>query len=443
MGFLPRCRAVNAETAEGGLTWSRALAGGGGGGGGGRGAVLSLAGSPRRTQAADRALLKSMKTPSCACGPVSGPVVGRGTPLRIGGWFGKVRGWAPLVLALLGPAVPAAHGAPVPEPPPYAPHAVSGTVGRVERLAPGLDDLVAPGTTVELLAEGFDWSEGPVWSTRGDCLLFADVPRNVVWRWREFEGLTEYLKPSGYTARPWSGGESGANGLTFDNDGRLILCQHGDRQVARLKGRTQLEPLATNFQGRRFNSPNDLVLHSSGEVYFTDPPYGLQGGTNDPKRELPYQGVFRISRRGRVSVVVGDLTFPNGIAFSPDERRLYVAVSDPQRAHYMAYDVQRDGTVGSGRVLFDATPLVAGRPGLPDGLKVDRKGNLWATGPGGVLVLTPEGRHLGTISTGDAIANCAWGDDGSVLYLTADSRLCRIRTRTRGDIPGPLPEVRP
>lgn len=329
------------------------------------------------------------------------------------------------------------------EPPPYAPHPATGTVGRVERLDPALDELLAPETKVELLAEGFQWVEGPVWSSRAEALLFADVPRNVVWRWRDFEGLTEYLKPSGYTARPWSGGDSGANGMTLDNEGRLILAQHGDRQVARSKGRNQFEPLATNFQGRRFNSPNDVVLHSSGDVYFTDPPYGLSGGTNDPKRELSFQGVFRVSRRGRVSVIIRDLTFPNGLAFSPDEHRLYVAVSDPRRAQYLSYEVQKDGTVGDGKVLFDATPLVNGRPGLPDGIKVDSKGNLWATGPGGVLVLTPEGRHLGTIGTGDAIANCAWGEDGSVLYLTASSRLCRIRTRTHGDIPGPLPEHRP
>lgn len=349
-----------------------------------------------------------------------------------------------LLLGVCWAGAPDLQAAATNDPPPYAPHPASGTVGRVERLVAELDDYLDPGATVELLAEGFSWTEGPVWSTRSGCLYFSDVPRNVVWRWREFEGLSEFLKPSGYTARPWSGGDSGANGLTFDNDGRLILCQHGDRQVARLKSRSQIEPLATNFQGRRFNSPNDIAIHSNGELYFTDPPYGLAKGTNDPKRELSYQGVFRISQRGRVSLLVSDLTFPNGIALSPDERRLYVAVSDAQRAHYMAYDLNRDGTLGPGRILFDATPLVTPtRPGLPDGLKVDRKGTLWATGPGGVLVITADGRHLGTITTGDLIANCAWGGDGSVLYLAANSRLCRIQTRVRGEIPGPLPERRP
>ncbi len=326
--------------------------------------------------------------------------------------------------------------------PAYAPHARSGTLGVIERLDPALDQLLAPGAAVEILADGFDWAEGPVWFAPGGYLLFSDVPRNIVWRWRESDGLLEHLRPSGSTGPDASPGESGSNGLTLDNEGRLILCQHGDRQVARLKGRGRFEPLATHFEGNRFNSPNDIAIRSTGELYFTDPPYGLARGVDDPRKELPYQGVYRISKRGKVNLLVRDLTRPNGIAFSPDERKLYVAVSDPNRAQYMVYDVERDGDLGPGRVLFDATPLVPGRKGLPDGLKVDQRGNLWATGPGGVLVISPEGRHLGTLATGVATANCAWGDDGSVLYLTADSYLGRIRTLTRGPMPGPLAERR-
>ncbi|MBL9128189.1 MAG: SMP-30/gluconolactonase/LRE family protein, partial [Verrucomicrobiales bacterium] len=248
--------------------------------------------------------------------------------------------------------------------PPYAPRVRTGTLGKIERLSPALDNLLAPDATVEILADGFDWAEGPVWFAPGGYLLFSDVPRNVVWRWRENDGLLEYLRPSGYTGSAIAPEESGSNGLTLDNDGRLILCQHGDRQVARIKGRGKFEPLATNFEGKRFNSPNDVAIRSNGELYFTDPPYGLVKGADDPARELPYQGVFRISQRGRVTLLVRDLTRPNGIAFSPDEKRLYVAVSDPQRAHYMVYDVQRDGTLGTGKVFFDATPLVPGRKGL-------------------------------------------------------------------------------
>lgn len=341
-----------------------------------------------------------------------------------------------VTLTLLSPAAPAA------EKTLYAPQVASGTLGRVVRLDPALDELLAPDAALEILADGFDWSEGPVWITRGDYLLFADVPRNIVWKWREFDGVAEYLNPSGSTGQPWSAGPSGANGLTVDNEGRLILCQHGDRQVARLRrSRGRWEPLATNYQGRRFNSPNDVVLRANGELYFTDPPYGLEKGMDDPRKELPFQGIYRVSRWGRVTLLAGDLSFPNGLAFSPDEKRLYVAVSDPKAPRIVAYDVDRDGALSNGQTLFDASPLTPGRPGLPDGLKVDTHGNLWATGPGGVLVLTPEGHHLGTIETDQATGNCAWGNDGSVLYITADQYLCRIRTRTQGILPGPLPET--
>lgn len=352
-----------------------------------------------------------------------------------------------LALALGLALVSHARGAQVAEAtqgnaPTYSPRMASGTIGAIERLDPRLDDLLPPGTRIEVLAEGFEWSEGPVWFSPGEYLLFSDVPRDVVWKWKEFSGLTEYLQPSGRMGAIAQGGVGGANGLTLDNDGRLILCQHGDRQVARLKQRTRFEPLATNFQGRRFNSPNDLALRSNGDLYFTDPPYGLAKGMEDPKKELPFQGVYLVSRRGRVSLLTSELTRPNGIALSPDERRLYVAVSDPERAHFLRYDILDNGSITNGKVHFDATPLVAGRPGLPDGIKVDLKGNLWGTGPGGVLVITPEGQHLGTIRPGPATANCAWGNDGSVLYLTASSSLCRVRTATRGLLPGPLPTIR-
>lgn len=329
-------------------------------------------------------------------------------------------------------------------PAPYSPHAATGTLGSVERLDPALDELIAPDARIEILAEGFDWAEGPVWSMRGDYLLFSDVPRNIVWRWRQFEGLTEFLKPSGSTGTSPGNTDQGSNGLTLDNEGHLILCQHGNRQVARLKRRTQgqFEALATNYQGKRLNSPNDLALRSNGDVYFTDPPYGLPKGFEDPRRELKFQGVYRVSRRGKITLLLKDLTRPNGIAFSADEKHLYVAVSDPERAHFMEYDVDDAGDLSKGHVFFDATPLVAGRKGLPDGLKTDLKGNVWGTGPGGVLVLSPEGRHLGTINPGEATANCAWGEDGSVLYMTAGKHLCRIATKSKGPIPGPLAERR-
>ena len=306
------------------------------------------------------------------------------------------------------------------------------TFGTIERLDPRLDQLIPRDAVIEKLAEGFDWSEGPVWIKRDRCLLFSDVPLNVVYRWTPGKGISIFLKPSGYTGSVVRGGEPGSNGLTVDAQGRLVLCEHGDRRVARLEKDGRKTTLADRYDGKRLNSPNDLVFRSNGDLYFTDPPYGLQGLNASPDKELPFNGVYRLAPDGKLTLLTKDLTFPNGIAFSPDEKILYVAVSDPKRAVVMAYEVQSDGAVAQGRVLFDATPLVGSRPGLPDGLKVDRRGHLFATGPGGVLVLSPEGRHLGTIATGQATANCAWGEDGSVLYITADMFLCRVRTRAQG-----------
>jgi gluconolactonase len=317
--------------------------------------------------------------------------------------------------------------------PKVAPPATAyATIGSIERLDPALDKLLPPDARIEKLAEGFDWSEGPIWVPAEKCLLFSDVPRNVVHRWVEGKGINEFLKPSGYSGSRSRGGEPGSNGLTLDAKGRLVLCQHGDRQVSVREKNGKLTPLAVYYNFRRFNSPNDLVFKSNGDLYFTDPPYGLEGNVNDPSKELPYCGVFRVTAKGAVTLLTDELSFPNGIAFSPDEKALYVAISDPKWPVIVAFDVRDDGTLGPKRVFFDAAPLRQGRKGIPDGLKVDVYGNVWATGPGGVLVLSPQGRHLGTINTGEATANCAWGEDGSVLYITADMYLCRVRTTTRG-----------
>ena len=305
-------------------------------------------------------------------------------------------------------------------------------VGGVERLDPALDALVAADARPEVLAQGYKWSEGPVWT--GGALLFSDVPNNVIWRWHESEGVREFLRPSGYTGSVPRGGEPGSNGLAVDAAGRLHLCQHGDRRIARLAadGKT-FETVADRFDGKRFNSPNDLVVRANGDVYFTDPIYGLEGHEKDPKREIPWSGVYRARAGGGVDVLDKTLTFPNGLAFSPDGKTLYVAVSDPARAIWMAYDVDADGGVRNGRVFFDATSFVkAGKKGLPDGLKVDVDGNIFATGPGGVFVFSPAGKHLGTIVTGEPTANCGFGDDGQTLYMTANDKLTRIRLKTRG-----------
>jgi gluconolactonase len=306
------------------------------------------------------------------------------------------------------------------------------TIGSVERLDPRIDHLVPKDALIEVLADGFRWSEGPVWDGANGRVLFSDIPNNTVHSWSEAKGLGTFLQPSGYTAAtPFEGREPGSNGLAFDARGRLILCQHGDRRVARLEG-GRFVTILDRFGGKRFNSPNDLVFAADGALYFTDPPYGLPKTFEDPGRELEWCGVYRLANDGNVSLVIKDLKAPNGIGLSPDGQTLYVNQSHPEEAVLMAYDVQPDGSVAAGRVLFDATPLRPSGPGLPDGLKVDRDGHIFATGPGGVLVLTPGGTHLGTIRTGVPTANCGFGDDGSTLYITANDMLCRIRLTTRG-----------
>lgn len=301
----------------------------------------------------------------------------------------------------------------------------------VERLSPALDAIVPPDAAIKVMATGFQWTEGPLWLESEQTLLFSDVPANTVFAWREGEGLTEWLRPSGYTGERPRGGEPGANGLALDEDGRLLLCQHGDRQVARMAAsltdpKPMFETVAARHDGRRFNSPNDLTVDSSGNVWFTDPPYGLEGGPDDPARELDMFGVYRVDSSGTVELVIEDLSRPNGIGLSPDESVLYVANSDPERAVWMSYRVAPDGSLSDGAVFFDVTAEVGEAPGLPDGLEVDRHGNLFATGPGGVSILSPEGERLGRIVTGRAAANVAFNGDESVLYITADDRVLRV-----------------
>jgi gluconolactonase len=310
------------------------------------------------------------------------------------------------------------------------------TIGTIERLDPKLDHYIAKDAKIEKLAEGFDWAEGPVWVKDGGYLLFSDVPKNVVHRWSADKGLSEFLKPSGYTGKePAVGKEPGSNGLTVGPDGLLVLCQHGDRRVARLGKNGMFETLADQYEGKKFNSPNDLCFDKAGNVYFTDPPYGLPDTFKSPLRELPFTGVYRISKDGKVTLISKDMTAPNGIALSPDEKTLYVANSDPKNAVFMAFDLDENGAAKSSRVLFDTVEGVkAKKKGLPDGLKVAADGTLFATGPGGVLVLTPEGNHLGTIAPGTDFptANCAFGDDGLTLYMTSDMLICRIKLAVKG-----------
>ncbi len=312
----------------------------------------------------------------------------------------------------------------------------SQSFGVIQRIDPRAIQLIPANAKLEKLAEGFEWTEGPVWMARENCLLFTDIPKNTVYKWKKGEGLSVFLRPAGYVGEDPPGLELGANGLVLDADGHLVMCDHGNRCLSRLNEQNFTKKiLADKYEGKRLNSPNDAVFKSNGDLYFTDPPYGLAGQNKDPKKELNFNGVYRWSKDGKLTLLTRELTFPNGIAFSPDEKKLYIANSDPEKALWMAFEVLNDGTIANGKVFFDATDWAKqGRKGLPDGMAVDQSGNLYATGPGGVIIFSPDGKHLGTIETGEATSNCAFGDDGSVLYITADMYLCRIALNTKGKL---------
>ena len=303
------------------------------------------------------------------------------------------------------------------------------TIGGIERLDAQLDQLIDPSTKVEILAEGFNWAEGPVWVPQLNAVLFTDVPENKLYQWEEINGLSIYLDPSGYTGYAPNEKKAGGNGLILDPEGNLLIAQHGDRRIAKVMAPLDkpgaFTTVVDRFEGKRFHSPNDLILHSNGDLYFTDPPYGLSGDT-DPLKELATNGVYRLSKNGVLSLIYPQLNRPNGLALSPDEKTLYVANSDAKRNLWMAFDLV-EGKLLNERVFFDATSME--RPGLADGMKVNKNGYVFATGPGGVLVLSPEGKHLGTILTVERTANCAFNEDESVLYMTSDRYLTRIKMK--------------
>ena len=300
-------------------------------------------------------------------------------------------------------------------------------IGQIHREDAALDAIVPKDAKIEVLSSGFEWAEGPVWWTKEKALLFSDIPRNSVMIWREGVGVKTYLKPSGYTGAGDYSAEPGSNGLTFDSQGRLVSCEHGDRRLSVLTPGGGKRTLVDSYEGKRLNSPNDCTYKSNGDLYFTDPPYGLPKQADDPAREMDYCGVFRLSKDGKVTLLTKEMTRPNGIAFSPDEKTLYVANSDPKKAIWMAFPVNGDGMLGKGKQLADVTAMVDKLPGLPDGMKVDKSGTLFATAPGGVHIYSPTGKRLGRIETGEKTANCAWGDDGTTLYITADMYICRVR----------------
>lgn len=307
------------------------------------------------------------------------------------------------------------------------------TPGRVVKLDPALDAIVAENAAVEKVAGGFGFVEGPVW-TRDGALLFSDIPANTIMRLVPGQDATVFLKPAGYTGTEprTPGSHFGSNGLTFDRQGRLLVAEHGDRRISRLDANGTRIVIADKWDGKRLNSPNDLVVRSDGAIYFTDPPYGLPQQAKDPGKEIPFSGIYRLAD-GKVQLLAQDLAFPNGLGFSPDEKMLHVANSEQGRRVWMRYEVKADGTLGGGTVFYDAN-AEPGR-GIPDGLKIDTAGNLFGTGPGGVMIISPAGKLLGRIEVPEQPANVAWGDDGRTLYITARTSVYRVKVVSGGQRP--------
>ena len=313
--------------------------------------------------------------------------------------------------------------------------AAAPTFGSIRRLSPDLDALIARDAVVEQLGGGFQWAEGPVWVR--DALLFSDPPKNTMYRWSRAHGVEVFLHPSGYAgADTASLREAGSNGLALDASGTLVMCDSGSRALARLDLKTKRkETLVERFEGKRFNSPNDLVIARSGAIYFTDPPYGLAGLESSPVKELPYSGVYRWTPDGMVVLIDQSFLYPNGVALSPDQSTLYVSNTDAKLPIIRAYRLAADGLPASASTFFDASPLIApGVRGMPDGMKIDAAGTLFASGPGGILVLSKNGELLGVIAvTGRTTPNCAFGEDGKTLFIAATDAIGRVRLKTRGE----------
>jgi gluconolactonase len=313
-------------------------------------------------------------------------------------------------------------------PPTSSTAAESPAVGSIVRLDPAFDSLVPATARIEKVAGGFTFIEGPLWRPSG-ALWFSDVVGNVVRQWSPDGKVTELLRPGGYDGNSLpAGGFNGPNGMAADLDGAVLLCQHGNRRIARIAKDMKITTLVDRFEGKRLSSPNDLVFHSDGSLYFTDPPYGLPKADQDPAKELPFNGVYRLAN-GKLQLLVKDLVRPNGLAFSPDYKTLYVANTENKKL-WMRYDVAGDGTLKNGRVFADVD--AEKEDGGPDGMRIDAQGNIYGTGPGGVWVFSPEGKHLGTIKPPEIPANCGWGDDGKSLYMTARTGLYRIKLAVTG-----------
>ena len=307
-------------------------------------------------------------------------------------------------------------------------------IGMIERFDPLLDSIISADAKPEIIAEGFEWSEGPLWIEKHNMLLFSDVPMNTIYKWTEANGKEVYLKPSGFSGTESKSKEPGSNGLTLDAEGNLVLCQHGNRQMARMdapldKPEAKYISIAGKYNGKRFSSPNDAVFNRTGELFFTDPPYGLPSqNDSDPAKEIPFNGVYKVKKNGEVIVLVDSITRPNGLAFLPGEKKLIVACSDPDKPNWYVFDVNGDSLI-NGKIFYSAAGHDKSWKGLPDGLKIDKKGNVFATGPGGVWIFNSEGKLSGKIKLEEATSNVALSPDEKTLYITNDMYVLRVTMR--------------
>ena len=321
------------------------------------------------------------------------------------------------ILCLLAETNPAAGQAPTP-------------TSSIERLAPEFDLLIRPGAHIQIIASGFEWIEGPVWVKQHQMLLASDVMKNTIYKWTAEKGKEIYLQPSGYTQPTPRGKELGSNGLSLDPGGQLVLAQHGDRRIARMEAplndpKPRYKTLAGSYEGKKFNSPNDLTIAANGTIYFTDPPYGFEHGVNDPLRELPHHGVYKV-KDGKVTLMTDTLSRPNGIVLFPDGKRVLVANTDGKKPYVYIYDIDKKGNFQNGRVFINSRETYGASGGGFDGMKIDAKGNIFAAGSGGICVYNSEGKALGRIKITGRISNCAFGNTTKTLFVTADDYLIKI-----------------
>jgi gluconolactonase len=295
-------------------------------------------------------------------------------------------------------------------------------------------NLIDSTAEIEVLAKGFKWSEGPVYISDSNYLLFSDVPANKIYKWQEGKDTSLYLMPSGYTGTIPKEKEPGSNGLTIDKNMNLVLCQQGNRQIARMKSslndpRPRFEAIVSNYKGKKFNSPNDLVYATNGDLYFTDPPYGLKDGVKDSTKEIPFQGIYLVKPGGKLLLFSDKISYPNGIALSPDNKILYISNSDNDNKEWIRFDLNKDGLPVKDTVFYRVSAEEAKMPGSPDGMKINAKGYLFASGPGGIWLFNPSGKVIARIYTGQLTSNCFLDPTHNMLYMTCNSMVMRVKLK--------------